>query len=73
MGLRYLNTQNIKAKMKDKGLRTSAGFLEAFDREIDGLLAKYARVADADRVKTVMAIHISLPDQIRALARGLRR
>jgi len=73
MKLRFLQASKVKTFMKERGLRTSHGFLEAMDREVCDLLGKYERVAKADRMKTVMAVHISLPKEIAKLSDPLRR
>ena len=73
MKLNYLKGPAVKRFMKERGLRTSGGFLEALDRDVCELLGKYERVAKADRMKTVMALHIGLPKEIAKLSDGLRR
>ena len=69
----YVKGPAVKRFMKERGLRTSKGFLEALDREVCEMLGKFERTAKADRMKTVMAIHIGLPKEIAKLSDGLRR
>jgi hypothetical protein len=73
MRLRFIQASKVKSFMKERGLRTGHSFLEAMDREVCELLGKYERVAKADRMKTVMAVHIGLPKEIAKLSDGLRR
>jgi len=73
MALRYLQASKVKVFMKEKGLRTSRGFLIALDHEVARLAEKYSTMAKMDRRKTVMAIDVELPKTLAALVRGVRR
>lgn len=73
MAMNYLNSKGIKTYLKGKGLRTSAGYLEALDREVQIIMDKHSRMTVADKRVTVQAIDITLPDTIASLVKGVRR
>lgn len=73
MKLRYVRAPGVRSFFKERGLRTSAGFLESLDREVCEMLVKYQVMAKADRRRTVLACDISLPGVIAKLSRGMRR
>ena len=73
MALRFLQAAGIKKKLKSDGLRTSGKLLEILDHEIGVRLEELARMAQMDKSRTVLPVHIGMKEEIAKLSNGLRR
>ena len=71
--LNYLKPSKIRRFMKESGMRVSRTYMVVLDRDVQELMMKHVRVAQQDRMKTVMPCHVTLSQTIKALSRDLKR
>ncbi len=71
--LNFIQSSKVRRFMKEKGMRVSGRYLEALDREVAEIMGKHQKIAQADRCKTVLPVHIDLPGVIKNLSRDLHR